>query len=124
MAPIFQEDKMMPFTPQDQAALDELMHRKALAEWSAREDVRVANLAALSEVAQVFTSATIAPIVECATSQRAAMASVDQSYGDMLGNIGTVMGYAGMQIVDLCERLAIPEPEPAGAATVAAPVED
>jgi hypothetical protein len=73
----------MTFTQEDQAMLDDLTFRKAMADWSAREDDRKRNLAALSEVAKVFTSETIGPIV------------------------------SGMRIVNLIERLSAPEPEPA-----------
>jgi adenylylsulfate kinase-like enzyme len=110
---------MTTFTQEDQAMLDDLTFRKAMVDWSAREDDRQRKLAALSEVAKVFTSATIAPIVECASTQRAAMESVDPAFAEMLGNVRTVVGYSGMQIVQLIDRLSTPEPEPA-VATVAA----
>jgi hypothetical protein len=113
---------MTTFTQEDQAMLDDLTFRKAMVEWSEREDDRKRNLAALSEVAKVFTSATIAPIVECASTQRAAMEVVDPAFAEMLDNVSTVMGYSGMRIVDLIERLSAPEPEPA-VTTVAAPAE-
>lgn len=115
---------MTTFTEDDQKQLDDLTYRKAIVDWTAREATRQANLAALAGLAAVFTRPAIESIVSAAASAVAAsdeedvatsrerLNSIDPTLVETLNNINVVLGFAGMQVVALIERLSTPEPEP------------
>lgn len=103
---------MSGFTEKDQQQLDALTYRKAVAEWTAREDDRKAKLAAVGDLVKVFTAKTVQPIVDAATAARPLLAASDPTIADMLGNIETVMGFSGLQVAAFAERLSVAEPEP------------
>lgn len=115
---------MSGFTEKDQQQLDDLTYRKAVSDWTAREDDRKAKLAAVGDLAKVFTAKAVQPFVDAATAARPLLAASDPTIADMLGNIETVMGFSGLQVAAFAERLSVAEPEPVAPGDTASPVED
>lgn len=114
---------MSTFTEDDQKTLDDLIYRKAIADWTAREDARKAKFALVSKLVDAFTIAKVTPIVDAAASCRQLLVVSDPTIADMLGNIETVMGFSGHQIAAFAEQLATPEAEPTRAGTSPAPAD-
>ncbi|NYD91386.1 hypothetical protein [Sphingomonas melonis] len=114
---------MSTFTEDDQKTLDDLIYRKAIADWSAREDARKAKLALVGKLVDAFTTAKVAPIVDAAASCRQLLVASDPTVADMLGNIETVMGFSGAQVAAFATHLATPEAEPTRADAAPAPAD-